>query len=43
MRIKLIIPFAVIFPAAVTILFSKVLQVYFEPGLLGETVGSWVQ
>lgn len=42
-RLKLIIPFAIIFPAFVTILFSKVLQVYFEPGLLGETVGSWVQ
>jgi len=42
-RYRLIIPFAILFPAAVTILFSKVLQVYFEPGLLGETIGSWIQ
>ena len=42
-RIKLVVFFAILFPAAVTILFSKVLQVYFEPGLLGETVGNWVQ
>ncbi|MEX2615842.1 MAG: tripartite tricarboxylate transporter TctB family protein [Alphaproteobacteria bacterium] len=42
-RLKLIIPFAILFPIAVMVLFSKVLQVYFEPGLLGETVGSWVQ
>ncbi|MDA0661687.1 MAG: tripartite tricarboxylate transporter TctB family protein [Proteobacteria bacterium] len=42
-RLKLVVPFAILFPIAVTVLFSKVLQVYFEPGLLGETVGSWVQ
>lgn len=33
-RIWLVLPFAVIFPAAVTALFSGLLGVYFEPGVL---------
>ncbi len=31
-RLKVVIPFAVIFPALVTLLFSRVLEVHFEPG-----------
>ena len=34
-RLKLIIPFAILFPLAVAYLFNKVLLVYFEPGVLG--------
>lgn len=34
-RLKLIIPFAFLFPLAVTYLFSKILLVHFEPGVLG--------
>jgi putative tricarboxylic transport membrane protein len=34
-RLKLIIPFAILFPLAVTYLFNKVLLVYFEPGIFG--------
>ncbi len=34
-RIKVLIAFAVIFPGAVTLLFSQVLKVYFEPGVIG--------
>lgn len=32
-RIKVILPFAVVFPVLVTLLFVKVLGVYFEPGI----------
>jgi putative tricarboxylic transport membrane protein len=45
-RLKVIIPFAVIFPALVTLLFSTVLEVHFEPGYvlpaLSE-VGLWIR
>ena len=34
-RWSLIIPYALIFPTLVMLLFSKLLGVYFEPGLLG--------
>ncbi len=34
-RMKVLIPYVVLFPAAVTILFTQVLKVYFEPGLFG--------
>ncbi len=34
-RIKLIVPFAVLFPSAVTLLFTQALKVYFEPGFFG--------
>jgi putative tricarboxylic transport membrane protein len=34
-RLKLIIPFAILFPLAVAYLFNKVLLVFFEPGVLG--------
>ena len=37
-RAKVLIPFAILFPAAVALLFSKVLKIYFEPGLLGFTI-----
>jgi putative tricarboxylic transport membrane protein len=33
-RLKVIIPFAVVFPGLVTFLFTKVLGVFFEPGVL---------
>ncbi len=34
-RWKLLIPYALIFSTIVVLLFSKLLGVYFEPGLLG--------
>ncbi|UCH72971.1 MAG: tripartite tricarboxylate transporter TctB family protein [Rhodospirillales bacterium] len=34
-RLKLIIPFAILFPLAVAYLFNKILLVFFEPGVLG--------
>ena len=34
-RLKLIIPFAILFPLAVAYLFNKMLLVYFEPGIFG--------
>lgn len=34
-RLKLIIPFALLFPLAVAYLFNKILLVYFEPGIFG--------
>lgn len=33
-RMRVVVPFALLFPAAVTIVFSTILKVYFEPGLL---------
>ena len=38
-RATVLIPFAILFPAAVAVLFSQVLHIYFEPGLIGLTVG----
>lgn len=32
-RLKVLLPFAIIFPGAVTLLFTKVLGVYFEAGI----------
>jgi putative tricarboxylic transport membrane protein len=32
-RIKVLVPFALLFPWVVTLLFTKVLGVYFEPGI----------
>ncbi len=32
-RLKILIPYAILFPAAVTLLFTKVLGVYFESGI----------
>ncbi len=32
-RMKVILPFAIIFPGLVTLLFTKVLGLYFEPGV----------
>jgi putative tricarboxylic transport membrane protein len=34
-RPKVLISFAILFPGAVTLLFSQVLKVYFEPGVFG--------
>lgn len=34
-RVKLIVPFAVLFPIAVTLVFNRILGVYFEPGIFG--------
>lgn len=34
-RWKVLVPFAILFPAAVAFLFTQVLKVYFEPGLFG--------
>jgi len=38
-RVKVILPFALLFPGAVTILFTKVLKVVFEPGILARVLG----
>jgi putative tricarboxylic transport membrane protein len=38
-RLKILIPYIVLFPATVAILFTQVLKVYFEPGLWGPTIG----
>ena len=34
-RLKILAPFVVVFPAAVMLLFTKVLGVYFDPGAIG--------
>lgn len=34
-RLKLIVPFAILFPLAVAYVFNKVLLVFFEPGIFG--------
>ena len=34
-RLKLILPFAVLFPITVTLVFNRILGVYFEPGIFG--------
>jgi len=34
-RVRVVVPFALLFPAAVTLVFSVILKVHFEPGLLG--------
>lgn len=33
-RLKILLPFALIFPSAVAVLFTQALKVYFEPGIL---------
>lgn len=38
-RWKVLIPFAIIFPAVVALLFTQVLKVYFEPGAFGLDLG----
>ncbi|MEQ8355793.1 MAG: tripartite tricarboxylate transporter TctB family protein [Kiloniellaceae bacterium] len=37
-RLRVVLPFAVIFPLCVAFLFSFVLGVYFDPGVLGITI-----
>ncbi len=34
-RWKILIPYVILFPTLVALLFTKVLRVYFEPGLIG--------
>lgn len=34
-RLKVVLPFAIIFPTVVALLFTQVLKVYFEPGIFG--------
>jgi putative tricarboxylic transport membrane protein len=34
-RLHLIVPFALLFPLAVAVVFARVLRVYFEPGIFG--------
>ncbi len=34
-RLKILVPFVALFPAAVMLLFTKVLGVYFDPGAIG--------
>ena len=34
-RLKVLLPFAIIFPTIVALLFTQVLKVYFEPGIFG--------
>lgn len=36
-RWKILIPYILIFPTLVALLFTKILRVYFEPGLIGFT------
>lgn len=38
-RYRVLIPFALLFPAAVALLFSQVLKIYFEPGRFGFAFG----
>lgn len=38
-RVKVILPFALLFPGIVTLLFTKVLKVVFEPGILAWFLG----
>ena len=38
-RMKLLVPYVLIFPPAVALLFTKVLKVYFEPGVFGIGIG----
>ena len=38
-RKKILIPYIILFPASVAVLFTQVLKVYFEPGLWGPTIG----
>ena len=38
-RARVLIPFALLFPATIVLLFSQLLKIYFEPGLLGISVG----
>lgn len=38
-RLKMLIPYIILFPATVAILFTQVLKVFFEPGLWGPTIG----
>ncbi len=33
-RLRIVLPFALLFPGAVTLLFTQALKVYFEPGIL---------
>jgi putative tricarboxylic transport membrane protein len=34
-RLKVLVSFAILFPGAVALLFTQVLKVYFEPGMVG--------
>ena len=38
-RMKVLVPYVLIFPPTVALLFTKVLKVYFEPGLFGFGIG----
>ena len=38
-RMKILIPYIILFPACVAVLFTQVLKVFFEPGLWGPTIG----
>ena len=37
-RVAVIVPYVVVFPALITVVFNKLLNVHFEPGLLGALV-----
>ena len=37
-RLKVLLPFAILFPTAVALLFTQVLRVYFEPGIIGRVL-----
>ncbi len=37
-RAKLLVPYFILFPLAVTVLFTQVLKVYFEPGAFGPEI-----
>jgi len=38
-RWKLLIPYVILFPAVIALLFTQVLKVYFEPGAIGLSFG----
>ena len=44
-RWRLIVPYALIFPTLIMLLFAKVLKVYFEPGVLrvGVSLTAWTR
>ena len=37
-RAKVLVPFAILFPVSVALLFAYVLRIYFEPGLIGFSI-----
>lgn len=38
-RYRMLVLYAVLFPAAIAVVFSQILKIYFEPGLIGPALG----